>query len=76
MILKSFIELFAANEKAYQHLKDWGLKLPDTTIDISARVLEPETIHFGKGRTAQESNADWGRAASSNPMLSPVSKID
>lgn len=66
--------ILSGNERANQQLLDWNLKLPDTTVDLMARVMEPEKIIFGGNRSVSEINADWGRAASNNKMLSAVSE--
>ncbi len=64
--------MFPENEKAQKLLQDWNLKLPDTTVDLTARIVEPERVYFGNGQSIQDANADWGRAASNNLVLSPV----
>ncbi len=52
------------NEDASKHLTDWGLELSPQAMPIEARVLEPETIYFGKNYSEQvNAKADWGRAA-------------
>lgn len=41
-------------------------------MELTARILEPERIFFGGNRSVQEVNADWGRAAANNHVISPV----
>ncbi|XKL65747.1 hypothetical protein PGB90_009167 [Kerria lacca] len=70
--LREFIRGIKNNEKANSYLVDWNLKLPDTTMELTARILEPERIFFGGNRSVQEVNADWGRAAANNHVISPI----
>ncbi|XP_065206565.1 piwi-like protein Ago3 [Planococcus citri] len=70
--LREFVKGIKENPKAAAHLNNWGLILPDVTIDDEARVLNPETIQFGGNRTVVEPSADWNRALSSNAVLSPI----
>lgn len=43
-------------------------------MDLTGRVMEPEKIFFGDNKWVTEANADWGRAASNNKMISAVSQ--
>lgn len=72
-MLLDYFEIFAGSEKARQYLADWNLKLPDTTIDLTARVLEPPLLFFGAQKTSYEEKADWSRTLSNSKVLVPVS---
>lgn len=65
---------FPENERAQTLLTGWGLKVDSGTVDLMARVLDPEEIIFGDNvshRGTQQ--ADWGAAATRNNVLSAVS---
>ena len=54
-------------------LADWGLRLAETSVKLQARVLDPETLFFGKGyREVVNAKGDWGRAATSKAVLTGV----
>jgi len=66
--------LFPENEHAQALLAEWGLKLDSDMVNLTARVLDPETLIFGddvfyKG-TVQ---ADWAGATARNKVLTAVS---
>lgn len=55
-------------------LDEWGLKVPETTVELTGRVLQPEDIHFGRNYMDRgSSQADWGRSSTSQHMLEVVS---
>ena len=61
------------NPDANQFLRDWGLTLDTKTVNAKGRILDPETICFGKNyREAVRPNADWGRSATSKNVLTAV----
>lgn len=69
-----FHTLFPENECAQALLAGWGLKMDSDTVDLMARVLDPETIMFG-GNVSHKGTeqADWGGAATRNKVLTAVS---
>lgn len=70
--LGKFIRRVKDNPEAYKLLTDWGLQIADKPMTLQARVLEPETLIFGKGRQERVSpKGDWNRAACSS-VLTPV----
>jgi len=75
--INTYIRRVRENPEAKAHLEDWGFELCPYTIPLEARQLEPETIVFGAGQRERVSaKADWGRAATSKPVLTaiPVTK--
>ena len=47
--LDNFVKRIKENADAHAQLTDWGLHMANSTVIIQSRVLEPETIMFGKG---------------------------
>ena len=67
-----FIRRVKENPEAYKLLTDWGLQIADKPMTLQARILEPETLMFARGRTERVSpKGDWNRAACSS-VLTPV----
>jgi environmental stress-induced protein Ves len=65
---------FPGNERAQALLAGWGLTLDPNTVDLMARVLNPQAIIFGGNVSHQGSEqADWGAAATRNKVLQAVS---
>jgi len=70
--ISKFIKRIKGNPEAHKLLTDWGMDIADDPMSLEARVLQPETLIFGKGR--QETigpKGDWNRAATSS-VLTPV----
>jgi len=71
--IKKFVESVNGNEVAKAHLSDWGLKLSAVTLGMEGRHLQPEMLFFGSNRRESAGlKADWGRAATNNPVLTAV----
>ena len=47
--IATFIKRVKENPEAYKLLTDWGLNIADKPMPLQGRVLEPETLFFGKG---------------------------
>lgn len=72
-VLHQFVQTVKENQEANIYLTEWGLKLSDSTLPLEGRQLPPEVLHFGKGYKEQVNpKADWGRAATSKQVLTPV----
>ena len=72
-VLHQFVESVKENPEANIYLKEWGLKVSDSTLPLEGRQLPPEVLHFGKGYKEQVNpKADWARAATSKQVLTPV----
>lgn len=72
-VLHQFVQTVKEHEEASIYLTEWGLKLNDSTLPLEGRQLPPEVLHFGKGYKEQVNpKADWGRAATSKQVLTPV----
>lgn len=57
-------------------LSSWGLSLAKNIIRLPGRVIPPENIYFGNDMVHSGSFlADWGKAAASSSVLSPVSML-
>ena len=48
--IATFIKRVKENPEAYKLLTDWGMNIADKPMPLQGRVLEPETLYFGKGR--------------------------
>ena len=68
--LRNFMQNVNTNQECVKLLSDWNLTLENATIDLSLRVLDPETILFGRGATAYGTQeADWGMASGKSPVF-------
>ena len=73
LALRKFVKNVTTSEEASAHLKNWGLRLAPDSIRLDGRVLEPETIHLGKGfKFRVGAKADWGRETTNNQCLTCV----
>lgn len=71
--LRKYLNNVRQSERAQQILKDWGLELHSASIDLQARVVDPETIVFGKGAVFKcNEKAEFSNAAANNKILGPV----
>lgn len=57
-------------------LDGWGLKIPNTTVQLEARVVDSETVYFGQNRFHKVVgyDANWNRQATNFNMLCVVSR--
>lgn len=70
--IDKFIKRIKSNPEAYKLLTDWGLQITDTTVELQARIMDPETLFFGKNRQERIGpRGEWNRAATSS-VLTPV----
>lgn len=70
---KAFIRNVTGNAEAVAVLNNWGLKLADNPLMLTARALEEERIMFGRGKTCGSGpNADFSRGATNNEVLEPI----
>lgn len=74
-VIRRFVEEVEKNDVTRELLSEWGLRLSSDLVQFNGRCLEPETIHFGNGRTYKSIDrpADWSGAAVKNPVLRTVS---
>jgi len=71
--IRKFVVSINENPAAKAHLSDWGLQLSPVTLAMQGRQLQPETLFFGGNRKESAGmKADWGRAATNNPVLTSV----
>jgi len=71
--IAKFVKAIGDHAEAKRHLTDWGLQLAPVPLGMQGRQLPPETIHFGNNRKESAGpKADWGRAATNNPVLTSV----
>jgi len=75
--LQKFINNIRESPACVKILDDWGLRVPEQTVELTGRVLPPEMLVFGRGteKSAGE-QADWGRAATSEHMLEAIPLLD
>merc|ERR1719412_2618667 len=71
--LNNYLKRATENKEAYANLRNWGLTLQKDTLNLKGRILDPEFIIFGnRYREQVNPKADWGRAATSKPVLTAV----
>jgi len=70
--IDKFIKRVKSDPEAYKLLTNWGLAIDDQTLPLAGRVLDPETLIFGRGKKEIIGpKGDWNRAATSS-VLTPV----
>nr|UJZ92584.1 piwi-like protein Ago3 [Scaphoideus titanus] len=75
--LQNFIDSIRNNPRCVSMLEEWGLRVPEKPLELTARVFAPEPITFGKGfKSKGNPNADWTRDATGNHMLETVNIYD
>lgn len=75
--LRKYLNNVKSSEKAQQILKDWGLELHSASIDLHARVLDPETITFSECAEFRcNEKAEFSNAVSNNKILGPIDFLD
>lgn len=71
--MRKFINAVNGNPEAKKELDNWGLSFADNTIDIDGRLAPQEKIIFGGNFTCMAGpQADWGRDATRNKVLTAV----
>lgn len=71
--LRKYLKNVSECEQAQQILKDWGLELLSGSIDLQARIIDPETVIFGEGAAFRcNEKADFNNALSNNKLLGPI----
>lgn len=71
--LRKYLQNVAKSEQAQQILKDWGLELHSASIDLQARIIDPETITFGDGASFRcNEKAEFSNPLANNKLLGPV----
>lgn len=71
--MRKFINAVNGNPEAKKELDNWGLSFADNTIDIDGRLAQQEKIIFGGNFTCMAGpQADWGRDATRNKVLTAV----
>jgi len=59
--------------QALEELESWGLQLDTRMVDLQGRKLPPEKILFRKNTILANEEADWGRDAVKENVISAVS---
>lgn len=71
--MRKFINAVNGNPEAKKELDNWGLSFADNTIEIDGRLAPQEKIIFGGNFTCMAGpQADWGRDATRNKVLTAV----
>ncbi|XP_054269475.1 piwi-like protein Ago3 isoform X2 [Macrosteles quadrilineatus] len=71
--LQKLINNIKSNPRCVEMLEEWGLQVPERPLEMTARILNPEQITFGRGFTTNGNpQADWNRDATSQHMLEVV----
>lgn len=74
---KKFLSNVNNNKDAKEVLADWGLTLDNDPLKITARLLNEETILFGRGKEGPAGpQADFSRHTTTNQVLEPIDLID
>nr|AWH61378.1 putative piwi-1 [Actinia equina] len=70
--MKKFIQNINSCPEALEQLSSWGLKIDTSALQTEGRQLAAETIHFGNSSCSAGNNADWGRDATRQQVISAV----
>ncbi|PRD22810.1 UNVERIFIED_CONTAM: Piwi-like protein [Trichonephila clavipes] len=71
--LQKFINNVRENQEARNCLQSWNVELVTRPVKLEGRILQPETLYFGQGKSMTASvEADWGRYAATANVLVPV----
>ncbi|KAF5284570.1 hypothetical protein FQR65_LT02396 [Abscondita terminalis] len=70
--LRTFLDNIDNTPAAKQILSNWGLTIDNGTMDLLARVLQPELILFGDGVRDSSEKADWNALVCKNKVLGPI----
>lgn len=74
LALKKYVDSVYASPEATAVLAGWGLKMSSDPVKIEGRQMEPPILHYGRNESERVGpNADWSRAVTSKPVLTPVS---
>ncbi|XP_028171240.1 piwi-like protein Ago3 [Ostrinia furnacalis] len=70
---KKYIQNVMENETAKNRLAGWGLSIAPETINITARTLPPEPIHFGNNvKIPGKPEAEWNNEVTRNAVMQAV----
>ncbi len=62
--------------QARDELESWGFQLDPRMIQLDGRVLDKEKILFGRNKSILTNDeADWGRDAVREHVITPVRKL-
>ena len=59
--------------QAKEELESWGLRFAPDLVQLSGRKVNPEKVMFRKNTIVVNEEADWGRDAVKERVLSAVS---
>ncbi|OAD56703.1 Piwi-like protein 1 [Eufriesea mexicana] len=74
-VIRHFIEEVKNNDVPREILAEWGLELESDIVEFSGRVLDHETIYFGKNvkfLPPPDKPAEWSSAVCRNTLLRAV----
>ena len=69
----SIMECSISPVQAKEELESWGLRFAPELVQLSGRKVNPEKIMFRKNTIVVNEEADWGREAVKERVLSAVS---
>jgi len=72
LLFRKFLERVNSTPKALEELESWGLRLDTRMVDLQGRKLPPEKILFRKNTILSNEEADWGRDAVKENVISAV----
>eukprot|EP00795_Rhopilema_esculentum_P012740 gene12740-3467_t len=70
--MKNFVSNIYSNEKALEELMNWGLELDRNLLQLQGRNLPAEKILLGSTSFTANREADWGREATRENVISAV----
>jgi len=67
-----FVQNVYSNPEASEELMKWGLELDRSLLELKGRHMPPEKIVFGSKTITASREADWGREATRENVITPV----
>ncbi|KAL3877253.1 hypothetical protein ACJMK2_034986 [Sinanodonta woodiana] len=72
LVMGKFVDSVTSCQEAKAELDKWGLELDNDTIQIDGRQLPPEKIVFRESSITASPEADWGRDATRQAVITAV----
>ncbi|KAK3727509.1 hypothetical protein QZH41_018372 [Actinostola sp. cb2023] len=70
--MKKFIQNIDSTPEALEQLSNWGLRLDQNVLQTEGRLLPTEQIRFLNSSCSAGNEADWGREATRQKVISSV----
>ncbi|XP_020903024.2 piwi-like protein Ago3 [Exaiptasia diaphana] len=70
--MKKFMQNINSTPEALEQLSNWGLRLDQNALQTEGRHFQPEQIRFLNSSCSAGNEADWGREATRQKVISAV----